>query len=80
MRCTAKIRPFPHPSDEFQCERDEHKDDQHSVTLRDYAYKGSESKLAWYESDRRTFRGDWMECPQTACILPAGHRGSHALS
>ncbi len=78
MNCDAKIRPFD--SDlELTCEHDDSRHDEHRSALRDYAYPGSVTQLVWMETDRRTFRGDWADCPKDGCILPANHRGSHAL-
>ena len=75
--CDAKIRPFPNPH-EVTCERDDGPHDEHKGAVRDYAYPGSKTELTWFESDRRTFRGEWARCPLTGCVLPAGHGGSHA--
>lgn len=77
-RCPARMRPFP--SVTLQCERESHlhEDDEHSAVLRDYAYPGSSTTITWFDADRRTFTGDWIECPQRGCILPANHRGGHA--
>lgn len=36
------------------------------------------TSVTWYEDDRRTFRGELTLCDESTCILPAGHRGSHA--
>lgn len=80
MQCDAKIRPFPAPSVELQCEHEmvpAH--EMHHSTLRDYAHPGSATTLTWEESDRRTFRGDWIECPERGCVLPGGHPRGHAL-
>lgn len=76
--CTAKIRPFPNDT-EVQCEKPKHTDSKHESVLRDYAYPGSETVLAWMETDRRNFRGDWRPCLFPTCILPANHRGDHAF-
>ncbi len=45
--------------------------------LRDYAYPGSATQLTWMDDDRRTFRGDYVECPERGCVLPAGHPRDH---
>lgn len=76
MSCDAKIRPFPNPT-EVACEADgDH--DQHFGVLRDYAYPGSETRLQWLESDRRTYHGDWPgACESAGCPLPLGHGGNH---
>ena len=34
--------------------------------------------VIWIENDRRTFRGEWVECPHLGCILPAGHPRHHS--
>jgi len=74
-RCEAKIRPFPNPT-ELQCRLGSTHSGDHEAELRDYAYPGSLTEISWAEEDRRTYRGDWVECPATpACILPANHPG-----
>jgi hypothetical protein len=50
----------------------------HEGILHDYAYPGSRTKIVWQEEDRRTFRCDWLPCPDPVCILPARHSGTHA--
>lgn len=75
--CPARIRPFPGPLI-LHCERGPHLDDgdtAHEAILRDYAYQGSATTIHWYDDDRRNFTGEWIECPQRGCILPANHRG-----
>lgn len=79
MACTAKMRPFrPINETEVTCEKvhDTH-DTTHTAVLRDYAYQGSETKMEWQESDRRTFHGAFEECGRGRCILPKHHRGDH---
>jgi hypothetical protein len=76
--CTAKIRPFPNPT-ELACELDAGHDNSHYGVVRNYAFQGSHTGISWEESDRRTFRGDWARCGIFTCILPLGHRGDHAL-
>lgn len=78
-RCDARIRPFPHEL-ELMCTREFHNgsDTRHESVVADYAYPGSRTVLTWFESDRRNFRGEWIECPERACGLPCGHRGDHA--
>lgn len=34
--------------------------------------------ISWLEDDRRTFLGDFIECPSPGCVLPAGHPRGHA--
>ena len=34
--------------------------------------------INWLEDDRRTFRGEFIECPDPGCVLPAGHPRGHA--
>jgi hypothetical protein len=53
----------------------------HAGEIRDYAYPGSVTVMEWMEDDRRTFHGEWPgDCPVlTGCMLPLGHRGSHAI-
>jgi hypothetical protein len=80
MKCDAKIRPFPNDT-EVKCEASgQH--DMHYGYLRDYAYKGSVTRMEWTESDRRNYHGDWpglcYAASENRCILPSGHRGSHA--
>lgn len=78
MTCDAKIRPLPDPT-EIRCDGNhEPSAEGHAGTLRDYAYPGSATLISWHERDRRNFRGDWLECPERGCILPAGHPGNHA--
>lgn len=74
MTCDAKMRPFNPVNDtEVQCEL-VHTDGKHQGTIRDYAYPGSATTVAWMEDDRRTFRGTWTDCTRTpGCILPGGH-------
>lgn len=74
--CDAKIRPFPNVT-ELACERDAGHGDYHRGTLRDYAYRGSETVVEWAEDDHRTFRGEWRPCSQAGCVLPQDHRGRH---
>lgn len=85
--CTAKIRPFrPVNETEVVCNRDpvghSHK---HGGEIRDYAYEGSLTTMFWFETDRRTFHGEWPgDCPENSpqgipCLLPKGHRGDCAF-
>lgn len=60
---------------ELQCEDDADHGGFHGSTLRDYAYPGSATVVSWTDTDRRTFTGDFIECPVVGCIVPAGHRG-----
>lgn len=78
-QCPARMRPFPNTL-ELRCERDAHLpgDRTHEAVLRDYAYPGSRTTVTWYDDDRRTYTGDWIECPHRGCTLPANHRGDHA--
>lgn len=83
MQCDARMRPFPNDT-EVRCEKDSnHGGIEHSGVIKDYAYPGSETRLTWYESDRRTFYGEWpgycekLEGEQ--CILPAKHPGRCAV-
>lgn len=78
MTCDAKIRPFPHDL-ELVCELDAGHPNSHYGVVRDYAWKGSHTGISWEEDDRRTFHGDWAHCSDEDCVLPGGHRGSHAL-
>lgn len=81
--CDAKIRPFSQASrSEVACEYDDGDGmhGPHRGVLHDYAFPGSETKIDWWESDRRTYHGDWPgACPD--CVgpvaLPRGHAGSH---
>lgn len=75
MSCDARIRPLPNSTEVHCSENSDHT--AHRGTLRDYAYPGSATVVEWYESDRRTFHGEWPGlCP--GCVLPFGHRGEHA--
>jgi len=83
--CDAGIRPFtPARFDvELRCEVGDHPDSvKHAGVLRDYAYPGSQTTIAWLEMDRRTFHGEYPgDCPGDSfskCILPRTHRGTHA--
>lgn len=78
LRCDAQIRPFPHQL-ELRCLLDVHlpADVQHQAVLENYAYPGSRTTITWLDSDRRCSHGEWIECPQRGCGLPAGHRGDH---
>lgn len=77
--CQAKIRPFrPVNEVELQCSLGAgiHP---HEAVLRNYAYKGSETRITWADSDRRNFEGEFAPCGvetpgRTPCILPALHR------
>ncbi len=77
--CDAKIRPFRPANDtEVACDREgDHA--QHSGTLRDYAYPGSETRIDWHETDRRNFRDLFVPCGDNdaPCILPWRHGGDH---
>lgn len=77
MTCDAAIRPFP-TSTEVRCEV-EGTHPEHSGILRGFAYPGSETKIGWFETDRRNFHGEWPGwCKgKSGCPLPDGHRGSH---
>lgn len=77
MSCEAKIRPMPNDT-EIECGLEPGHTDAHSGVLRDYAFPGSATTVTWYDDDRRNFRGEWMECPERGCILPAGHPRGHA--
>lgn len=78
MRCDAKMRPFPNPT-ELVCDLDAGHAKRHESVLRDYAYPGSATTISWDEGDRRTFRGEWTPCTwPTGCILPGTHTGNHA--
>lgn len=82
VTCDAKIRPFPVGNQtEIHCEQERWPHDgEHSGVLRDYAHPGSETVISWDEQDRRNFRGEWADCPLfPGCILPASHRGKHAV-
>lgn len=85
MRCDAKIRPMrPVNEVELQCEINaEHPCTTHEAIIKDYAYPGSQTVLAWYEDDRRNFRGEWAPChlldgTHNLCTLPAAHHGACA--
>lgn len=74
--CLAKIRPFTGDT-EVQCELEDDGHSEHAGILRGYAYTGSETKIVWWASDRRTFVGDWPGQCSEACPLPFGHHGNH---
>lgn len=74
MECPAKIRPFSGNEIELVCES-QHEQflDQHFGILRDYAYKGSQTIISWYEDDRRTYRGEWPGvCGKSTNIFDTG--------
>lgn len=73
--CDAKIRPFTGDTELLCTQLGEHTE--HKATLRDYAWPGSETVITWQESDRRTFRGEYVRCADD-CVLPIFHRGNHA--
>ena len=77
MTCPARIRPFPNV-EITDCELPADGHTQHKGTLRNYAYPGSVTELKWLESDRRTFTGEWIECPIEGCLLPSGHPRDHS--
>jgi hypothetical protein len=73
--CDARIRPFPNDT-EVECGiTGIH--NLHIGDLNDQAYPGSKTTIRWFESDRRTFHGEWPgACAKTkACMLPNEHRG-----
>lgn len=80
--CDAAMRPFPDDT-EVRCHGLVHLGE-HEAILRDYAYPGSQTKISWFEDDRRTFHGEWPgPCEKLSdgappCTLPAGHRGNCA--
>ena len=78
MDCMAKIRPFPNMNI-YQCEKQNDSHTVHETIIRDYAYPGSQTKMIWDESDRRTFRGVWNPCAIPGCVLPENHKGNHAF-
>jgi len=72
-RCPFRMRPFPGFTI-IDCELPEHAEDhRHEGALRDYAYPGSVTVFVWLHDDRRTFSGDFIDCPTRGCTLPAGH-------
>jgi len=74
--CDGKMRPFVGTT-EIRCERKADGHEQHAAVLLDAAYPGSETRIVWFDSDRRTFHGDWPGDCEDGCILPFGHRGNH---
>lgn len=82
--CDAAIRPLPNDV-EIRCHvdhpipPDRHfiENVEHEGTLHDYAGPGSTSMIVWFETDRRTFHGEWPgPCSKpNPCVLPNGHRG-----
>ncbi len=78
MTCPARIHPMPNDTI-IDCEKEVGHADTHAGTLRDYAYPGSRTTVVWMDEDRRTFTGEWIECPALeGCVLPANHRGGCA--
>ncbi len=76
--CTAKIRPFPDDT-ELTCFLNEHESEtKHVANVKKHPNAERSTDIYWFEEDRRTFRGDWVLCPNKTCILPSGHRGNHA--
>jgi hypothetical protein len=72
--CTARIRPMrPHGDTEIACELDGDHPGWHQGRLLNYAYLGSVSALTWSHHDRRSYSGEFVECPMSGCVLPANH-------
>lgn len=58
------------------CEKPAGHDGEHvGPGLSEFPYQ----RIHWQEDDRRTFTGEWVECPQQGCVLPAGHPRGHAF-
>ena len=76
MTCPARIRPFPNQPI-LNCIHGIDHDGNHTGLNRDAAYEGSVTMVNWLDSDRRNFTGDFIDCPQRGCILPAGHPREH---
>lgn len=75
MTCPARIHPLPNDTI-IDCEEDDAwHEGPHAGVLVDYAYPGSRTTVSWWDTDRRTFTGEWVECPVVSCTLPANHRG-----
>ena len=74
MTCPAKLKAFPGVEGVLSCRLDAgHEGAQHDATgLFEW------QTISWFEGDRRQFTGEFHPCDQSTCILPAGHRGSHA--
>jgi hypothetical protein len=78
MSCDARIRPWRHVNEtEVVCAVESTEPHRHEGLLLDYAWKGSEQELAWFEEDRRTFRGEFRACGIDGCLLPEFHPGEH---
>lgn len=77
--CDARIRPFLSVT-EIACEKRAGAHEQHEGTLHDYAYSGSRTTFSWFDTDRRTFHGEWPgRCEQLdGCVLPSAHPGNCA--
>ena len=79
MSCEAHIRPFP-DAVEIDCDLPDDGHAMHAGALRNYAYPGSVTKVEWARDDRRSFDGLWPgPCPETGCVLPAGHPRKHYI-
>lgn len=77
MKCQARIRPFPNTGI-VDCELEEHTTGMHSGGVA-HLYPGSHTKLQWLDDDRRNFRGEWIDCPEKGCTLPANHPRKHNI-
>lgn len=81
VACDWAIRPFPNDT-QVNCDQPHLPGErEHSGTLRDYAYPGSQTKVSWMAGDRREFQGEWPGyCGDNdaPCTLPRGHHGRHA--
>lgn len=75
-RCPVKIKAWPTASGEFQCRLAASSHNEH----REHVASGisGHQTIHWYDGDRRQFRGEFVPCDQSTCILPSGHHGDHA--
>lgn len=57
---------------------DGHDGDHRGAWRHNYPGTAGTTNVTWQEVDRRTFRGDYIGCPDRGCVLPTGHPRGHA--
>lgn len=71
--CPAKIKAWKAEDGEFRCRLADSPHPQHEATGL-YEHQ----TISWFDGDRRQFRGEFVACDESTCILPSGHHGNHA--
>lgn len=72
--CPVRLRAWSKPDGIFDCRKPaDHDDGRHDANG---LYPGQ--TITWYEGDRRSFTGPFVNCDESSCLLPAGHHGDHA--